>query len=621
VVESSSGPPAAAPGSESASSGAGSEGAAGTGSKGAAGTGSGGGFGSAEGVGPFDDFYRAQSDRVFRALAVTLGDSHLAREATDEAMARACARWRRVAGLHDPGGWAYRVGFNWATSWWRKVRREQAMPDELGPADVAARGANGTAVASVDPDATAALAALGGLTTAHRTVVVCRVLLQLSTAETATVLGISEGTVSRLARALATKRGQAMRRIVDDIAVPEDLANAVRGAAGAVPGRASDLEEVHRRLVARRRRLAGGTAALAALLVAVAVVVPFAVTRDVRPLPGPAGGSGPSASRIEASASAPAARSTKQRLFLRIEGFVSVPPGVSGAPDQPDPAKPNLGYPPGAWGLLSIGGIKEVLADGRVITHSLSGAAQTINDVVSLPDGRLVTLGFTDLAPKLHRTFWPCVEHLAEPLAIHARGGEAVTSRDLRIRCHFNALVGATAAEAYLVRDDRLLAHRFSNGAERDIVNVSQLGDRVNDLNLAAGRAAAAYVPDDGTCVLRVLDLRTGELGGAIPMDPPRVDCNAKSVRLSPDGRLVAMSYNVLEDGEVWLAVFEIATGRIRLRKLVDQRTASREMVDGFAGAAWTDSSTLRVAWTRIRNQDRVNQIEDVLDVRTYRVS
>jgi RNA polymerase sigma-70 factor (ECF subfamily) len=143
----------------------------------------------------FEAFYRAQADRVYRALAITLGDPQVAREAADEGMARAFARWSDVRSLQNPGGWVYRVGLNWATSFWRKRRREQPLPigHEI-PADD-------------DPQATLALAAVRELPLAPRAVVVCRVLLGLSTVETAELLGIPTGTVkSRLARALTALR-------------------------------------------------------------------------------------------------------------------------------------------------------------------------------------------------------------------------------------------------------------------------------------------------------------------------------------------------------------------------------------------------------------------------------
>ncbi|WP_345637387.1 sigma-70 family RNA polymerase sigma factor [Rugosimonospora acidiphila] len=143
----------------------------------------------------FDAFYRAKSDSVYRALAMTLGDAHLAREATDEAMTRACARWHAVRSMENPGGWAYRVGLNWATSWWRKRRREQPLWPDRDEAAV------------TDPQTPVALAALRRLPLNQRAVVVCRVLLDLSTVETADLLGLAQGTVkSRLARALAALR-------------------------------------------------------------------------------------------------------------------------------------------------------------------------------------------------------------------------------------------------------------------------------------------------------------------------------------------------------------------------------------------------------------------------------
>ena len=155
--------------------------------------------GEVAGAGPndcsFDGFYRAQSDRVYRALALTLRDPELAREATDEAMARACARWRAVGGMENPGGWVYRVGLNWATSWWRKRSREQPLHPERDE------------TAAPDQQASVALAALRELPLPQRAVVVCRVLLDLSTVDTAELLGLPEGTVkSRLARALGALR-------------------------------------------------------------------------------------------------------------------------------------------------------------------------------------------------------------------------------------------------------------------------------------------------------------------------------------------------------------------------------------------------------------------------------
>lgn len=145
----------------------------------------------------FERFYRTHVDRIHRALALATGDAGLAREAADEAMARAYARWDRVRKLDSPAGWVFRVGLNWATSWWRKVRRERPpAPDD-----------SYAAVAGPDPAGLAARSALDRLPPTQRAVIVCRVLLDLSTAETATVLQLTEGTVkSRLSRGLAGLR-------------------------------------------------------------------------------------------------------------------------------------------------------------------------------------------------------------------------------------------------------------------------------------------------------------------------------------------------------------------------------------------------------------------------------
>lgn len=60
----------------------------------------------------FEAFYRSAYGPVASALAYTLGDVDFAAEATDEAMARAFARWASVRTLANPVGWVYRVGLN-----------------------------------------------------------------------------------------------------------------------------------------------------------------------------------------------------------------------------------------------------------------------------------------------------------------------------------------------------------------------------------------------------------------------------------------------------------------------------------------------------------------------------
>ncbi|NUR47003.1 MAG: sigma-70 family RNA polymerase sigma factor [Hamadaea sp.] len=147
----------------------------------------------------FEVFYSKHISRLHRALTMTLGDSVLAREAVDEAMARAFARWRFVRTYDNPTGWVYRVAVNQATSWWRKRRRE------LPPGDIEQASVHD----GPDAGAVAVRDAVSALPRPLRAVVVCRVLLEMSTADTAAALRIPEGTVkSRLARALADLRSQ-----------------------------------------------------------------------------------------------------------------------------------------------------------------------------------------------------------------------------------------------------------------------------------------------------------------------------------------------------------------------------------------------------------------------------
>jgi RNA polymerase sigma factor (sigma-70 family) len=142
---------------------------------------------------PFEEFYRDQRAPIGRALALTLRDATLASEAVDEAMARAYQRWSRVQALDNPGGWVYRVGLNWSRSILRRALRP-APVWVTNTAIVAERG-------GLDPAIDRALAELS---IEQRAVVVCRLLIGYSEAQTAAALGVRPGTVkSRLARATA----------------------------------------------------------------------------------------------------------------------------------------------------------------------------------------------------------------------------------------------------------------------------------------------------------------------------------------------------------------------------------------------------------------------------------
>ncbi|MGN6695377.1 MAG: RNA polymerase sigma factor [Aquihabitans sp.] len=148
----------------------------------------------------FAEFYETEAESIHRALRATVASPTVAREAVDEAMARAYERWAVVGAYDAPAGWVYRTALNWSISWWRKHRREHPLPTD---------DAHRAPGAEVDPEGALALDALRTLPLDQRSVVVCRVLLDLDTRATAAALDIAEGTVkSRLSRGLDALRAE-----------------------------------------------------------------------------------------------------------------------------------------------------------------------------------------------------------------------------------------------------------------------------------------------------------------------------------------------------------------------------------------------------------------------------
>lgn len=86
----------------------------------------------------FDEFYRASAQRVVHVVYASTGDLELARDATQEAFARAWQRWDQVSAADEPLAWVRTVARRIAISAWRKdTNRTKAMElhgEQSGPA-------------------------------------------------------------------------------------------------------------------------------------------------------------------------------------------------------------------------------------------------------------------------------------------------------------------------------------------------------------------------------------------------------------------------------------------------------------------------------------------------------
>jgi RNA polymerase sigma-70 factor (ECF subfamily) len=151
----------------------------------------------------FAEFYQNCRDECLRTVLVIVGDRDNAQELVAEAFARACASWRTVSRHPAPAAWVVRTAVNLNISRWRRRHREIPVPD---PGMLADRPA--AATAAQDPVDPQIMAALQRLPARQREVIALRLILDLDTATTAQVLGITPNTVmAHMARALATLRG------------------------------------------------------------------------------------------------------------------------------------------------------------------------------------------------------------------------------------------------------------------------------------------------------------------------------------------------------------------------------------------------------------------------------
>lgn len=134
----------------------------------------------------FEAWYRALHPRLLASLILITGDGETARDATDEAFARAFQHWRRVSRMAAPDAWTFTVARNVARRRMRRARQERSL---LG------RHAT-SADAAVPAPAGEAWALVADLPERQRTTVVLRHVADLTEPEIARVMKITRGTVS-----------------------------------------------------------------------------------------------------------------------------------------------------------------------------------------------------------------------------------------------------------------------------------------------------------------------------------------------------------------------------------------------------------------------------------------
>ncbi|WP_246128044.1 SigE family RNA polymerase sigma factor [Amycolatopsis rhizosphaerae] len=150
----------------------------------------------------FERFVLSRSTALLGIAVLLVGDRGHAEDLLQTALLRASLRWR--AAREQPEAYVRRVLVNLARDRWRRSRRRVA---EQSLDDTTPRPADRRDPADLVADRTAIRQALAGLPRRQREVVVLRFFADLSVADTAETLGMSEGTVkAHTNRALARLR-------------------------------------------------------------------------------------------------------------------------------------------------------------------------------------------------------------------------------------------------------------------------------------------------------------------------------------------------------------------------------------------------------------------------------
>lgn len=149
----------------------------------------------------FEEFYRSEHPRVLASMTAVTGSLDAAREATDEAFARAWDRWERVHEMAAAGGWVYRVALNTVRRRGRRAALERALLLRSAPP------------AEVPAPAEELWQLVRSLPERQRIAVVLRYVADLPEREIAFTMGIARGTV---AATLAAARGRLAAMLAEE---------------------------------------------------------------------------------------------------------------------------------------------------------------------------------------------------------------------------------------------------------------------------------------------------------------------------------------------------------------------------------------------------------------------
>ena len=144
----------------------------------------------------FAEFYESAFPRVSAAARAFCGDADVAYEATQEAFARAYAKWSRVKEMPWPEAWVSTTALNLTKRFFRRTSRSTSE-QEAAPS------------AAPTGDRLDVLAALRLLPERQRQAVVLHYLMDCPVAAVADLMGLSEGTVkAHLFKARASLKGR-----------------------------------------------------------------------------------------------------------------------------------------------------------------------------------------------------------------------------------------------------------------------------------------------------------------------------------------------------------------------------------------------------------------------------